>query len=93
MKRKNGLLKSLSLEFHSIYWSQAQQVEESNIASEMITYAKPSKQYTFEDMKDQIDERRARQEQIKLIQEKRYDSCAVERQRDSNSSNKYFCID
>ena len=40
----------------------------------MITYAKPSKQYTFEDMKDQIDERRARQEQIKLIQEKRYDS-------------------
>ena len=47
----------------------------------------------LEIMEAQTGERRARQKPAKLIQEKRYDSCAVERQRDNNSSNKYFCID
>ena len=53
---------------------------------------KPSKNL-LEIMEAQTGERRARQKPGKLIQEKRYDSCAVERQRDNNSSNKYFCID
>ena len=69
-----------------------QQILKIRIASEM-TRRQNLQTNLLEIMEAQTGERRARQKPGKLIQEKRYDSCAVERQRDNNSSNKYFCID
>ena len=50
-------------------------------------------QHAFEPIKNQLDIRQGRQKPVKSDQEGRYESCAVDKQRDSNSSNKHFCID